>query len=143
MLSAIDRERDGAIIDASLIKSCVELFEAMGMGTLDVYATDFEEQLLTNTREYDCRVGPGNRVRPKRMRLNAIGTDIRSTGAVNKYSRKSQEWIETDDTPSYMIKAEQALDEEKSRVARFLNASTESKLLQVCMEEMLQKREVL
>lgn len=53
-------------------RSCVELFESMGMGTLDAYVADLEGPLLTNTREH--------------------------------YARKSQEWIETDSTPDYMIK---------------------------------------
>lgn len=50
----------------------MELFESMGMGTLDAYVADLEGPLLTNTREH--------------------------------YARKSQEWIETDSTPDYMIK---------------------------------------
>ena len=54
------------------IRSCVELFESMGMGTLDAYVADLEEPLLANTKDH--------------------------------YARKSQEWIETDSTPDYMIK---------------------------------------
>lgn len=55
-----------------MCRSCVELFESMGMGTLDSYVADFEEALLSNTKDH--------------------------------YARKSQEWIETDSTPDYMIK---------------------------------------
>lgn len=50
----------------------MELFESMGMGTLDSYVADLEEALLSNTKDH--------------------------------YARKSQEWIETDSTPDYMIK---------------------------------------
>ncbi|CAM9332816.1 unnamed protein product, partial [Choristocarpus tenellus] len=35
VVKVINQEREGAIIDRILIKSCVELFESMGMGTLD------------------------------------------------------------------------------------------------------------
>ena len=59
-------------IFAAYARSCVELFESMGMGTLDAYVADLEEPLLANTRDH--------------------------------YARKSQEWIETDSTPDYMIK---------------------------------------
>mmetsp|Transcript_17376 Transcript_17376/g.31660 ORF Transcript_17376/g.31660 Transcript_17376/m.31660 type:complete len:748 (+) Transcript_17376:238-2481(+) len=55
MLDLINQERDGAIIDRGLVKSCVQLFEAMGMGCLDAYTIDFEEQLLASTQEYYAR----------------------------------------------------------------------------------------
>mmetsp|Transcript_70999 Transcript_70999/g.199257 ORF Transcript_70999/g.199257 Transcript_70999/m.199257 type:complete len:522 (+) Transcript_70999:189-1754(+) len=55
MLDLINQERDGAIIDRGLVKSCVQLFEAMGMGCLDAYTLDFEEQLLASTQEYYAR----------------------------------------------------------------------------------------
>ncbi|GAB5036521.1 cullin protein 1 [Nannochloropsis oceanica] len=57
------------------------------------------------------------------------------------YARKSQEWIETDSTPAYLLKAEAALDEERARVFNYLNGETEDKLLKVVMEELLEKQE--
>jgi hypothetical protein len=33
-----------------LIRSCVQLFENMGMGNLQVYTTDFEAEFLSSTR---------------------------------------------------------------------------------------------
>ncbi|CAM9571939.1 unnamed protein product, partial [Discosporangium mesarthrocarpum] len=108
VLEVINQEREGAIIDRALIKACVELFESMGMGSLQSYSDDLEEPLLSNTRGY--------------------------------YARKSQEWIETDSTPDYMIKAENALEAEKQRVGNYLNPTTEEKLLRVCDQEMLEKK---
>jgi cullin 1 len=105
ILSLIKDEREGMIIDKSLIKSIVELYENMGMGTLDSYNTDLEEPLLVNTREY--------------------------------YAKKRTEWI-NDSTPDYLIKAENALHEERARVADYLNSNTESKLLHVVEEEILE-----
>lgn len=52
ILSLINDEREGKIIDKSLVKSIVELYEAMGMGSLDAYNADLEEPLLEMTREY-------------------------------------------------------------------------------------------
>jgi cullin 1 len=101
----INEEREGMIIDKSLIKSIVELYESMGMGTLDSYCTDLEEPLLVNTREY--------------------------------YGQKRTEWI-NDSTPDYLIKAENALQEERARVGDYLNSNTETKLLRVLEEEILE-----
>jgi cullin 1 len=109
MLALVNRERDGEIIDRDLLKSCCEVFEAMGLGTLDAYTQDFEDFLLMNSEEY--------------------------------YARKSQVWIQSDSTPSYMIKAEQALTEESQRVQNYLNKETEPKLLRVCETDLLEKHE--
>ena len=55
MIALIDAERDQALIDRALVKNTVELLEAMGMGSLDAYVTDFEDQLLASTKEYYAR----------------------------------------------------------------------------------------
>lgn len=106
----INEEREGRIIDKSLVKSVVELYECMGMGTLDAYNADLEEPLLASTREY--------------------------------YARKREDWI-NDSTPDYLIKAEDALDEERKRVEDYLNTSSEAKILKVVEEEILEKVEML
>ncbi|KAJ8602809.1 hypothetical protein CTAYLR_002580 [Chrysophaeum taylorii] len=111
MIALVDAERDGAIVDRGLVKNCVELLEAMGMGSLDAYVSDLEDQLLASTKEY--------------------------------YKKKSQEWVESDDTPTYLEKAETALDAEKARVQNYLNAATEPKLLRVCELEILELRETV
>jgi len=109
ILTLINEEREGEIIDKTLVKSIVELYESMGMGTLDAYTADLESPLLDSTREY--------------------------------YARKREEWIVSDSTPDYLIKAERALIEEKNRVADYLNPASESKLLRVCEDEILEKVE--
>lgn len=111
ILDLITDEREQKIIDKTLVKSIVELYESMGMGSLDSYNTDLEEPLLQNTREY--------------------------------YARKRQEWIDVDSTPDYLIKAEAALMEEKTRVADYLNSSSEPKLLKVVEQELLEKVETV
>ncbi len=111
ILDLINDEREGRIIDKSLVKSIVELYEAMGMASLDAYNTDLEEPLLNSTREY--------------------------------YGKKREEWINKDSTPEYLIKAEEALNEERARVADYLNSSTEGKLLKVVEEELLERVEMV
>jgi cullin 1 len=55
ILTLIDRERDGDQVDRDLIRSCVQLFETMGMGSLECYTADFESMLLNKTKEYYAR----------------------------------------------------------------------------------------
>ena len=55
MLNLIDSEREGSEVDRTPLKSCVELFEAMGMGSLDVYKSDFEDKLIESTQAYYAR----------------------------------------------------------------------------------------
>lgn len=55
ILSLIQEERDGKIIDKSLVKSIVELYEHMGMSSLEAYNADLEVALLESTREYYAR----------------------------------------------------------------------------------------
>lgn len=107
IISLIDEEREGEIIDKTLIKSIVELYESMGMGNLDSYTADLETPFLEATRAY--------------------------------YARKREDWIAKDSTPDYLIKVEKALNEEKTRVAEYLNPASEPKLRRVVEDEILQK----
>lgn len=52
IISLIDEEREGEIIDKTLVKNIIELYEQMGMGSLDSYTNDFEQPLLDATRSY-------------------------------------------------------------------------------------------
>lgn len=110
ILGLINDERNAQIIDKSLVKSIVELYENMGMGSLDAYNADLEEPLLNSTRDY--------------------------------YAKKREDWI-NDSTPDYLIKAEEALNEERTRVADYLNSSSENKILKVVEEEILEKVETI
>ena len=52
------------------------------------------------------------------------------------YTQKRTEWM-NDSTPDYLIKAENAINEERARVSEYLNSSSENKLLGVLDEEIL------
>lgn len=110
ILGLINEEREGKIIENDLVKSIVDLYESMGMGTLDAYNADLEEALLNSTREY--------------------------------YAKKRDFWI-NDSTPDYLIKAEEALSQERNRVANYLISSSEPKILKVVEEEILEKVEMV
>ncbi|KAL1524971.1 hypothetical protein AB1Y20_019847 [Prymnesium parvum] len=109
IIDLIRREREGELVDRTLIKEVVEIFVDMGGTTrssLEVYINDFEEALLTSTADF--------------------------------YSRESQKWSEEDSFPDYMCKAEDRLRQETERVVHYLHSSTEEKLLKVCDEQLLQ-----
>jgi cullin 1 len=52
ILNLINAEREGEIIDKSLVKAIVELYESMGIGSLDTYNTDLEVPMLEAAREF-------------------------------------------------------------------------------------------
>lgn len=59
------------------------------------------------------------------------------------FQRKSEEWVEGDPLPSYLRKAEKFMQEEKNRVAAYLNASTDIQLMKVFNQEILEKRQTV
>ena len=52
IITMINNEREGKAVDRSLLRQCVEVFEAMGEGNLEVYQDDFEAHLLDSTRVF-------------------------------------------------------------------------------------------
>ena len=131
MLVIVDSERQGKDIDRALLKSVVELFETMGMGGLDAYTEDLEEVSIfvsaLPTSESFLTVPSPRFLSPALQPLLASTRDF--------YARRREEWISSDSTPDYLIKAESALEEEKQRVLNYLNSHSEPKVLRVCEEE--------
>ena len=109
VLEQVNHEREGQSINQDLIKSIVRIYEAMGMGGLDVYQDYLEEPLLVKTAEY--------------------------------YRAKSSEWVASDDTPSYLLKAERALESERVRVRTYFMGATEARLLRRVEHEVLSVHE--
>ena len=59
------------------------------------------------------------------------------------YSEKAALWISTDSIPLYLIKVEKVLESEKKRVDAYLHCSTEEKLQQAIIFEMLDKHQLV
>ena len=51
----IDRKCEGELIDVSLLKNVIDIYEEMGMGQMDNYEQDFEAHLLQGTGAYYSR----------------------------------------------------------------------------------------
>lgn len=52
VLSQVEAERDGERIDTDLLRDVLEIFQEVGMGSLECYENDFEEELLKDTSAY-------------------------------------------------------------------------------------------
>lgn len=52
VLGLIQSERDGDVIDRSLVKSILDIFITMGMDTMECYEHDFEDEMLEQTSKY-------------------------------------------------------------------------------------------
>jgi cullin 1 len=59
MLELIEKERNGELIDTTLMRNCVEIFEVMGMKSLDVYQTCLETDLVATSATYYERKSKG------------------------------------------------------------------------------------
>ncbi|CAI9100076.1 OLC1v1037001C1 [Oldenlandia corymbosa var. corymbosa] len=55
VIAVIQQERDGDIIDRSLLKNVLDLFVEIGMGQMDCYEKDFEDAMLKDTTSYYSR----------------------------------------------------------------------------------------
>ncbi|CAD6231357.1 unnamed protein product [Miscanthus lutarioriparius] len=63
--------------------------------------------------------------------------DVFLKATIDYYSRKAQAWIVEDTCPEYMVKAEECLQKEKQRVAQYLHANTEPRLMEDVQGELL------
>ncbi|GMF25970.1 unnamed protein product [Phytophthora fragariaefolia] len=59
MIELIEKERNGEIIDTTLMRNCVEIFEVMGMKSLDVYQSCLETDLVATSATYYERKSKG------------------------------------------------------------------------------------
>uniref|UniRef100_A0A6A7G4K3 Cullin-1-like isoform 1 n=1 Tax=Hirondellea gigas TaxID=1518452 RepID=A0A6A7G4K3_9CRUS len=55
MLVTIENDRDGELVDRSLLRNIIQIFVEMGMGKLTIYSQDFEQRFLSETLEYYSR----------------------------------------------------------------------------------------
>jgi hypothetical protein len=52
ILQLIEKEREGELIDGTVVKNILNIFIEVGMGPMECYERDFEEHLLTATSDY-------------------------------------------------------------------------------------------
>lgn len=92
--------------------------------------------LLKNVVQIFVDIGMGN--------MDAYQEDFENhllPTAARYYEAKSARWIAEDSTPQYLVKAEECINAEKTRVENYLHRSSEDKLLRVVESELLAKYE--
>lgn len=123
LLDVIERERDEKCIDPDLIRTCISVFPTMGLCSKVSDLKTIQSALL---------------MQPD---LHIYETEFENyllERTSDYYARQSRRWLEVDSTPTYLKKAEMALEHELRRVRCYLHASSKSKLLMVCENELLQ-----
>lgn len=106
-LDLIKRQRDGEVIETTLIKNIVDSYVSLGLDeadptrpTIDVYRDHFGKPFLDATEEY--------------------------------YRAESEKFVLENSASDYMKKAETRLHEEESRVELYLHQSSTAPLMQTC-----------
>ncbi|KAL2632998.1 hypothetical protein R1flu_004477 [Riccia fluitans] len=111
IIALIDRERDEAPINRELLRSNIEIFLEIGMGSMDAYENDFEIVMLNDTACYYSR---------------KAASWIEEESPCPEYYK--------------LLKVQECLNREKQPVGH-LHASSEEKLLQKLQHELLSKYE--
>lgn len=116
VLTQIEGERRGDVVDSGLVGPALHIFVVMGVDPsdalkrmLDVYRTEFERPFLDATREF--------------------------------YRREAQEWATADSCTEYMDKAERRLLQEETRVASYLPAESRRTLMATVEDVLLRQEE--
>jgi len=123
VLSLIEKEREGDQVDRDLLKSVVNVFVEIG---------DWRPLFPTRVGEEIGDIGAA------RLNIYIKELEQQLIAATSEfYARESASWIGSDSCPEYMKKAEKRLSEEVNRVAAYLHASTEEKLLKECEQQLL------
>lgn len=107
VLRMIERQRDGDVIDQSLVKKVVDSFVSLGLDQtdpskecLDVYKEHFETPFISATESY--------------------------------YKKESEAFLASGTVSDYLKKAEDRLREEEDRVERYLHTKTRKELISKC-----------
>jgi len=105
LLSNIERERNGELIDRGLMKDILSMLVDLGVQSNAVYDEDFEKEFLETTLKF--------------------------------YHAEAQQLLDQNTCPEFLKKAEKRIQEEQSRVAHYLNSSTETKLKLIVDTELI------
>ncbi|GJQ13199.1 hypothetical protein GpartN1_g4990.t1 [Galdieria partita] len=105
VLSLLEKERMGEIVDQLLIQSVVRIFVELGNGSLKLYTEELETPYLKAVAEY-CKA-------------------------------VSNRWAEEDSFPVYLIRVEEALEDEVRRCKTYFTEQTEERSLLICEAELL------
>ncbi|KAL4402573.1 ubiquitin ligase (cullin) of SCF [Malassezia pachydermatis] len=112
VLHQIELQRNGKVIQSSLLKSVLDSCVSLGIDetdatrlNLDVYQSEFQQPFLQSTEAY--------------------------------YQAESQSFLASNSVTDYMKKAQTRLEEEENRVELYMHASSYDALMDVCRTELI------
>lgn len=111
LLDLIEKERNGEVVNTSLVSSCVQCLVQLGIepdhryGPLHVYKEDFERPFIEATKHY--------------------------------YEVETNQFLQTNSISEFLRKVLSRLNEEKLRVDRYLHKSTGDELASTCEKVMI------
>lgn len=114
VLQQIGLQRNGEVIQSTLLKSVLDSFVSLGIDdtdvtrlNLDVYTRDFQRAFLAATEAY--------------------------------YREESRAFLAANSPTDYMKKAESRLEEEEGRIGLYLHSSTRHPLMDACRAELISR----
>ena len=105
VLGLVENERNGELVDTSLLKTITSMWIDVGVNNQNVYEEDFEAHFLAASSRF--------------------------------YMIEAQTFIAQCSCPEYLLKVEQRLKEEETRVATYLARSSEPKIRAVVERELI------
>ncbi|KAL2535560.1 Cullin-1 [Forsythia ovata] len=109
VITLINQEREGELIDRALLKNVLDIFVEIGMGQMDYYENDFEDVMLKDTAAFYSRKA----------------SDWIVEDSCPEYMLKAKLFVED------------CLKKEKDRVSHSLHSSSETRLLEKVQNELL------
>lgn len=127
--AAIESERNGEEIDRLLLRDCVNLFIHMGTAKAPHTELVFKvDDALSMPKKMDVYI---------HVLECVFLSDTRA-----HYSRKSTQWIGTQDVHAYLKLADDAVVAEDARISHYLDESTREKVIKIVLEEIVVKHQV-
>jgi len=128
-LSLILKEREGELIDVSLLQESLQIYLMMGLASMidTAFATEKREKLKNIDAALRVYEYTSFYLR------DYEGAILQSTR--DFYQHKSSEWLGSMDVPSYINRVREALQQEEARCAQYLSSGTKPKLVRVVLVE--------
>lgn len=112
LLGMIDAQRNGQVVESSLLKTAIDSYVSLGMDdadvtrvNVDIYRSEFQQPFLAATEAF--------------------------------YRAESAAFLAANSTTDYFVKAESRLREEEDRVGLYLHDSSRRPLIDVCQQVLL------
>lgn len=127
----VRRDREGEVVDRTLLRSIVQLI--LIMGALEK-KKDFRNRIDVNLFSKSDDAVQNNDTYVDDFEAPFLA------GSAEEFEAKAQEWQATDSVAAYLLKADRAIQDEETRCLSFLSPSSKPKLRARLTEVLIEKR---